>query len=122
MVLRECQTDVRFSHENISELLGIPCKSFVEIYTDKISDIQRSLHDYIKTFKAGVQGRSSTSTSTSVTNINLDPNGYPLAPPPGSLDKITKLDLEKLYRTYITQHYCCKFIKYSKPMSYLNLI
>ena len=45
--------NMRLSHENILELLGIPCKSFVEMYNNKISDIQRSLHDYIKTVKAG---------------------------------------------------------------------
>src|ERR1700678_1045542 len=38
--------------------------------------------------------------------IELNPDGFPIAPDPASLEKTTKADLETLYRRYITSHYC----------------
>lgn len=75
----------------------------------KATDIMRSVHDYIKTVKAGARAGAGPmsgpdSRNTNIT-IELNPEGYPIAPTPPSWDKITKIELEKLYRIYLGIQY-----------------
>jgi hypothetical protein len=93
-----------FSHDNISELLGIPCKSFREMHKDKASEIMRNVVSYIQTVRAGAG--TGPATGKRIMTIELNPDGFPIAPDPASLEKTTKADLETLYRRYITSHYC----------------
>src|ERR1700678_2246201 len=93
-----------FSHDNISELLGIPCKSFWEMHEDKASEIMRNVVSYIQTVHAGAG--TGPGTGKRIMTIELNPDSFPIAPDPASLEKTTKADLETLYRGYITSHYC----------------
>ena len=73
----------------------------------------RTFHQYISDVKASRQAGSGAGTGPGTgagaghrTNqIQLDPDGFPIAPSPSSWDKFTKLDLEQLYRSYITHQY-----------------
>jgi hypothetical protein len=75
----------------------------------KATDIMRSVHDYIKTVEGSARAGSGAGAGAGSRNknitIELNPDGYPIAPTPPSWDKITKIDLEKLYRTYLGIHY-----------------
>ena len=61
------------------------------------------VNEYIKTLQA-TAGTPAGPSNGNIT-IELDTDGFPIVPRPPSWDKITKEELEKLYRTYITQHY-----------------
>src|SRR6202522_2708631 len=92
-----------FSHDNVSELLGIPCKSFRKMHEDRPPKLcetwSRISRQYAPVPEPDqLQERELT--------IELNPDGFPIAPDPASLEKTTKADLETLYRRYITSHYC----------------
>src|SRR5271155_2061266 len=87
-----------------SLLLGIPCKSFREMHEDKASEIMRNVVSYIQTVRAGAG--TGPATGKRIMTIELNPDGFPIAPDPASLEKTTKADLETVYRRYITSHYC----------------
>ena len=88
------------------ELLGVPAKSFRQMYENKATEIMRTVHEYIKTVKASARaGAGAGAESGNKTTITLDPTGFPIAPRPPSWDKTTKEEFEKLYRSYITHHY-----------------
>ncbi|KAF8811080.1 hypothetical protein BYT27DRAFT_7253210 [Phlegmacium glaucopus] len=105
-------------HDEIADLLKVPARSFEEIYPDKSKDIKRTLLEYLKTLGASVAGGSAgvnagvnaggtaglTAGAHTVT-MQLDPNGFPIAPTVASWNSVSKEDLEPLYRMYITQHY-----------------
>lgn len=93
------------SHENISELLGIPCKSFREMHEAKASEIMRNVVSYVQTVRAGAGAGTGLGTGKRETTIMLNSERFPIAPDPASLEKKTKADLESLYRKYITYHY-----------------
>lgn len=109
------------SHDDIAELLGVPAKSFNEIYTDLAEDIQRSVLEYVNKLRAakspGAGGNaahagSEDNAGAGPISIEIDPNRFPIAPCPASLKNVTKEQLEKLYRSYMTQHYrmCSPFM------------
>jgi hypothetical protein len=106
---------LNLSHENISDLLGIPCKSFTEMYEDRVSEIMRTFHEYIATVKAS--GRAGAGAGAGAgqgkRTIQLNSEGYPIAPSITSREKLSKSDLENLYRSYITFQYRT-FIKFPR--------
>jgi hypothetical protein len=68
--------------------------------------------EYIKTLRASSSNASGTGTGTGTgigtktgLSISSDPDGFPIVPNPASWDKVTKDELERLYRSYIGQHY-----------------
>jgi hypothetical protein len=95
---------ILLSHENFSELLGKPCKSFKQMHDDKADKIMRMVHEYMETVKAGAGAGASTGRRNP--SIELDPDGFPILPVTTEWNKVKKTDLETLYRTYLTLHYC----------------
>src|SRR5271168_1279642 len=77
-----------FSHDNISELLGIPCKSFREMHEDKASEIMQNVVSYIQTVRAGTGIRPCTEKRSMT--IVLNPFGFSFAPDLGYMEKMTK--------------------------------
>ena len=73
------------------------------MHDEKASDIMRTVAKYISTVSAGAGTRAGTGHGN--ITIELDPEGFPIAPSPESWGKITKVDLEKLYRSYVTHQY-----------------
>jgi hypothetical protein len=103
-----------FSHENISDLLRTPCKSFKQMHEDKSNDIMLSVHEYIQTVEASGRGAAGagfgSGTSKANLSIEVDSEGFPISPSPSSWDKTSKVDIEPLYRSYITLHYRTFFL------------
>jgi hypothetical protein len=112
-----------FSHDNISQLLGVPSMSFKDSNEAKANELILHLSEYIQTLKsirrAGAGAGAGASTGAGITSprIDLDPEGYPILPTITTWDKISKVKLEKLYRSYISIQYgMCKVI----PKYYLT--
>jgi hypothetical protein len=94
------------SHDDIADILNVSSKSFEATYDDKVEDMKRTFLDYIKTLEKGVSGAGAgAGASPNSLQVQLNPEGFPIIPSPASWDKITKDDLERLYRHYITIHY-----------------
>ena len=98
------------SHDEIAQIMGVPSKSFEETHKDWATDMKCTVLDYIKTLQAicltgAGTGPGGVGTSHS-TIIHRDQDGFPLIPSSMSWDKFSKEDLEAMYRSYITQHYC----------------
>ena len=66
--------------------------------------MKRTVMEYIKVLKGNVPGAGAIADDPKL-SIQLDPEGFPIAPCPASWDKVTKQEIERLYRTYITTHY-----------------
>lgn len=79
------------------------------MHEEKAQDIIRTVLEYITTVEAsrhaGSGAGSGAGNRKNELTIVVNPDGFPIAPCPPSWDKISKKDLEKLYRTYITLHY-----------------
>jgi hypothetical protein len=104
------------SHDEIANILGVPSKSFEEIYQDKAREMKRTLLEYVKTLQGVIDNAGSIPAGAGLSTITLDPEGFPVAPNPPSWDKYTKDDLERLYRLYLTHHYRECLL----PMAFLN--
>jgi len=78
------------------------------MYEDKAKDFMRTVNEYIKTVRSstgyGAGSGSGAGINNSKLNIKLDSEGYPILPIT-SWEKKNKDELERLYRSYITQHY-----------------
>jgi len=75
------------------------------MHQEKAEDIIRTVFEYITTVEASRHAGSGAGHQKNTLTIEVNPDGFPIAPCPPSWDKISKKDLEKLYRTYITLHY-----------------
>jgi hypothetical protein len=75
------------------------------MHQEKAQDIIRTVLEYITTVEASRHAGSGAGKQKNALTIEVNPDGFPIAPCPPSWDKISKKDLEKLYRTYITLHY-----------------
>jgi len=88
----------------MSQLLGIPSKSFKDTNEAKTNEIILHLSEYIQTLKG--RRRAGAGAGTGIqTNIDMDPDGYPILPTIATWNKISKADLETMYRSYITIQY-----------------
>lgn len=76
----------------------------MDMHEEKALEFMRIVHDYIKTVKTGA-GAGSRSSDAALT-IGMDQNGYPILPATADWHKKKKVDLEKLYRKYLTIQYC----------------
>ncbi|KAF8805301.1 hypothetical protein BYT27DRAFT_7258411 [Phlegmacium glaucopus] len=71
-------------------------------------EIKRTIFEYVKTLcaqKSRCAGAGAGPTSQDILAVNIDAEGFPVAPSPVSWEKISKDDLERMYRTYMTLHY-----------------
>lgn len=106
------------SHDDVAEILGVPAHRFNDLHSEKANEMMRAVRAYVNTVREakysgiGANARSGPSAESGTITIQLDPNGFPIAPSPASWDKISKKQLEKLYRTYMTEHYrmCDSFV------------
>jgi len=86
--------------------MGVASKSFEDTYEHKARDMKRTLLEYVKTLRVARTGVGPAGgPDTEWTTIRQDPCGFPMAPCPPSWEKVTKEDLEPIYRMYLTQHY-----------------
>jgi hypothetical protein len=76
-------------------------KSFDDMYETLSAQVKRAVLDYVQKISDPVNGTIGDTKQT----IRQDSDGYPKAPESLQWDKVTKADLEPLFRSYITQHY-----------------
>jgi hypothetical protein len=107
------------SHDDIAELLGVPAKAYYETYPELAVELQRTMLEYVRNLRAanstgvvvdagaGIDAGSENmpDAGSGPLSIKIDSNGFPIAPCPTSLNKTTKDNLEKLYRSYLSLHY-----------------
>jgi hypothetical protein len=100
------------SHDEIAKFLGVPANSFDVMYPDKATEMKRMVLDYIKLLtRADSQNTGPARSTGEETNgfirnrILTNESGFPMAPRPLSWKKVTKVELEPLYRMYIARHY-----------------
>lgn len=76
---------------------------FDVMYPEKANEIKRLVLEYIKILRRDhyTNGQSNDINNT----LQVDADGYPLAPRPQSWTKLKKADLEPLFRLFITRHY-----------------
>lgn len=96
-----------FSHDEIANILKVPARSFEETYPEKSKEFKRALVEYIETIRSanadlGADGAVGEKKKVA---IELDSERFPIAPVINVEKKMTKDDLEPLYRLYMTQHY-----------------
>ena len=85
------------------------------MHKDATKDILRTVLQYIKQ----VRNVTGSGPDPDPLAINLDSEGFPIIPKPdSSWTKVTKGNLEKLYRSYLTHHYST-YIQHS-PVILIN--
>jgi hypothetical protein len=95
------------SHDDIGKLLRMPGNSFDHMYPEKGKEIKRMMLDYIKILR-----ESHSQNIGDVIRNGYEPNiirthesGFPIAPRPDSWSKVTKAELEPIYRMYVSRNY-----------------
>ena len=101
---------IRFnSHDEIGNIAGVPIRSFEETYPEKSKEFQRIVMEYIETVCSLKAGTSPVGNRNGTDGINvcleLGTDRYPIALKLTKEIKVKKIDLEQLYRLYITYHY-----------------
>jgi hypothetical protein len=98
------------------------------MYPGQSKEFKRTVKEYIETVRksilgAGVGAAVNVCDSRSeIMCIELDSNGFPIAPKISTDLKPTKRDLEQLYRLYITHHYReWKSVQETLVLNLLNL-
>jgi hypothetical protein len=85
----------------------MPGNSFNHMYPEKGKEMKRMMLDYVKLLR-----EAHSQNSGNVIRNGYEPNiirthesGFPIAPRPFSWTKITKAELEPMYRMYVTHIY-----------------
>lgn len=101
-------------HDNIADILKVHSKSFQQLYSEKVDDFMRLVMDYVKSVRATKSTGAGAGADAGKCSIRLDPDGFPMIPSPSSWAKITKGEMETIYRSYMTHHY--RMLKCCTPM------
>ena len=76
---------------------------------DKAKECKRAILEYVHILhRQMVQATDHSHDNTDQINkgtLEISPSGFPVAPRPNKWNKVTRVDLEPLYRMYITEHY-----------------
>lgn len=106
------------SHDDIAKLMRIPAMPFDVMYPEKAKEIKRMVNEYVKVLRRDhFINIQDPNNGVQKPTITIDETGYPVAPRPQSWTKVTKADLEPLYRFYITQHY--RTSPYFSPVTWM---
>lgn len=97
-------------HDDIAKLLGVHAKSFENTYAETFKDIKRTVLEYVKTLRgagARVAGVAIAGADNFNNCIEIDTEGFPLAPDVKKLEKAKagKKVWEILFRSYLAIHY-----------------
>jgi hypothetical protein len=94
----------------MAKLLGVPAMPFDIMYPEKAIEFKRTVLDYIKVLRRAHQDISQGDVVDVVNGIErntlkVDATGFPLAPRPRSWTKVTRAEVEPIFRLYMTRHY-----------------
>jgi len=100
----------------MAEFMGVPAQAFDVMYPEKAKDMKKMVLAYIKVLRT-THFNENEDSSKEMKNgmqrdiLQMDEDGFPVAPQPHSWTIVTKADIEPLYRLYITRHYrTCLFL------------
>jgi hypothetical protein len=94
----------------MAKFMGVPAQPFDVLYPEKSKEMKRVVLAYIKLLR-GVHFNNTDDAGDEITNgmerntLQMDESGFPIAPKPHSWTKVTKPDIEPIYRLYIARHY-----------------
>jgi hypothetical protein len=100
----------KYRHDEMAKLMGVPATPFDVMYPDKAKEMKRMVLDYIKVLRRA-HFSNTQMAGDDITNglqrdtLQIDESGFPLAPWPQSWIKVTKAEIEPIYRLYIARHY-----------------
>ena len=77
------------------------------MFPEKAKEMKRMVLDYIKIVRRDHFPNAEANISNGLQNdtLQIDASGFPISPKPESWAKVTKADLEPIYRMYIKRHY-----------------
>lgn len=79
------------------------------MFPEKAKEYKRDLLNYIEMLHKQFVGPCTPTNNTGNTGtpgtLEIHSSGYPVAPRTGTWKKVTRNDLEPIYRMYITEHY-----------------
>lgn len=98
-------------HDEMAKFLGIPAMPFDAMYPEKAIEMKRMVLDYMQVLRQAhsinsqFTGEDIANALPRLTGLDCDPDEFPIAPRPTSWSKVTKVELEPIYRLYIKRHY-----------------
>ena len=111
----------RHSHDEIAKYYGVPADPFDVMFPKEALQIKKKVLDYIGVLREAHShniGQASEETTNGFLRnaIRLDEFGFPKAPRPLDWSKVTKVELEPLFRMYIRSNYS-KFLIRAETIS-----
>lgn len=95
-------------YDNIAHLSGIIHPSFAATYPDLVKSLSRAMYTYtmaVRQSRAVLEISQIPGSETPQVRVEIDANGYPILP----LDLVTqvsiKIEWERIFAQYLTQHY-----------------
>ena len=96
-------------HDIIHTLLGVPSIGFEKQHQAKTQEMKRMVLDYVKSLK-GMTGPTGPEAEPTVQTPGqkwlVTEAGFPKIPANWKWFELNKIDLEHLFRDYISRHYC----------------
>lgn len=91
----------------MAKLLNVPAVQFELMYLEKATEMKKMVVDYVKILRRDHFSNSQAAEDTEKKVLETDENGYPVGPQLHSCQwsKVTKAELEQMYRLYISRHY-----------------
>jgi hypothetical protein len=77
------------------------------MYPDKAKEMKRMVLEYIKILRRDHFSVADVDTSNGLQRdtLQIDATGFPIAPRPLTWTKVTKAELEPIFRLYMKRHY-----------------
>jgi hypothetical protein len=98
-------------HDNLAKILGVSAPKFGKVNQNFAAEMKRSVGLYVKGLLNMVNSGDASyagpaAPASSKPHLDFGPGGYPKVSISTKLDTLSKEDLEKLFRDYMSQHYC----------------
>lgn len=121
------RTNFSLRHDDVLENMGLSGPSFVDKNEDQVTEMKRSLLEFMKAARANLNRRDENEATGPGSGsdddgfqVKMTVAGFPILP--NIEDRtLSKVVYEKLLRTYLSQHYC-ECLYYFSPGSILNHI
>ena len=93
-------------HEDVLHNLGIAGHDFIAQNQGLVTEMQRKFMDYVKSGRVEAAGLREQNADSGRAEVRMTSDGYPIIPKLVMDQNLKKVELEKMLRAYLTQHYC----------------
>ena len=109
-------------HDNLAKMLGVPALPFAKVHKDLAAQMKRTIGYYVKGLLKMVNPTDGVTDALAAPpysrpNLEVDSTGYPKVPTSVDLTRLSKVDMECLFRQFMSQHYCMCHMSPSVPHS-----